>query len=98
MIYLFFASSSHFRELRVSDIGELKRAVLLKKTRRSVSVSSSGTNPYLDSPSRDVNDPIKIRELQKNPSDLNNNDNDTQSEEEKPKPSAFITSKVNHLL
>ena len=61
-----------------------------------MSASSGGTNPYLDSPSRDVNDPIKIRELQKNPSDLNNNDNDTQAEEEKP--SAFITSKVNHLL
>ena len=91
---LFFASSKLFRELRVSDIGELKRAVLLKKTQRSL--SSGGTNPFLEFSSMDVNDTIKNQELQKIQSDLNNNtDTDTQSEQES-QPSAFIQPRVNH--
>ena len=58
-----------FRELRVSDIGDIKRAVLLSKTQRSLSV----TKPYLES-SR--NDYSNNQELHLNPSDLNNNASD----------------------
>lgn len=94
----FFASSKLFRELRVSDIGELKRAVLLKKTQRSL--SSGGTTPCLESASMGVNDTIKNQEeLQEIQSDLNNNndtDTDTKSGEES-RPSAFILPRVNHF-
>ena len=92
---IIFASSKFFRELRVSDIGELKRAVLLKKTQRSL--SAGGTNPCLESLSMGVNDTIQNQELQKIQSDLNNNSNtDTQSEADSP-PSAFIQPRVNHF-
>ena len=66
---LFFCNISMFRELRVSDIGDIKRAVLLSKTQRSLSV----TKPYLES-SR--NDYSNNQELHLNPSDLNNNASD----------------------
>lgn len=87
---IIFASSKLFRELRVSDIGELKRAVLLKKTQRSL--SAGGTNPCLESLSMGANDTIKNQELQKIQSDLNNN-TDSQSEADSP-PSAFIQPRV----
>jgi len=71
--------SETIRELRLSDIGDLKRALLLKKTQRSFSLSSSvaGENPYIErsTATRNENVPIKFQQHHISParSDLNNN-------------------------
>lgn len=76
---MLFSSEHFFRELRVSDIGDLKRALLLKKTQRSFSaVSRCGEDrPYLEAPTdtRNENVPIKFQEhhISLARSDLNNN-------------------------
>ena len=91
---LLFSSEQYFRELRLSDIGDLKRAVLFKKTQRSFSAVSRGgeDRPYLDAPTdtRNENVPIKFQEhhISLARSDLNNNN--TKSNE-----TEHIQSKVN---
>ena len=79
---LLFSSERYFRELRLSDIGDLKRAVLFKKTQRSFSLSSgAGGVPNIDQSqyrtraAGNENVPIKFQEDHISParSDLNNN-------------------------
>ena len=79
---LLFSSEQYFRELRLSDIGDLKRAVLFKKTQRSFSLSSGGggrgDNPNT-APSQSENVPIKFQGDHISParSDLNNNNSES---------------------
>ena len=79
LMKLLFSSEHFFRELRLSDIGDLKRALLLKKTQRSFSLSSyvAGENPYIErsTATRNENVPIKFHQHHISParSDLNNN-------------------------
>ena len=79
---LLFSSERYFRELRLSDIGDLKRAVLFKKTQRSFSLSSgAGGVPNIDQSqyrtraAGNENVPIEFQEDHISParSDLNNN-------------------------
>jgi len=81
--------SEIIRELRLSDIGDLKRALLLKKTQRSFSGLSRGAGeedrPYLDRPraTRNENVPIKFQEDHISPgrADLNNNNSKSNESE-----------------
>ena len=87
---LLFSSEQYFRELRLSDIGDLKRAVLFKKTQRSFSLSSSGAGgrPNIvqaqsEAPASNGNVPIKFQEDHISParSDLNNNNSESNETE-----------------
>ena len=89
---LLFSSEQYFRELRLSDIGDLKRAVLYKKTQRSFSLSSGGAggSPNIEpsqsqSQARASNEnvPIKFQEDHISParSDLNNNNSESNETE-----------------
>ena len=87
---LLFSSEQYFRELRLSDIGDLKRAVLFKKTQRSFSLSSGprGTPnielaQYRARAARNENVPIKFQEDHISParSDLNNNNSESNESE-----------------
>ena len=86
---MLFSSEHFFRELRLSDIGDLKRALLLKKTQRSFSGLSRGAGeedrPYLDRPraTRNENVPIKFQEDHISPgrADLNNNNSKSNESE-----------------
>ena len=82
---LLFSSEQYFRELRLSDIGDLKRAVLFKKTQRSFSLSGgAGARPNIEQSQSEVrarneNVPIKFQEDHISParSDLNNNNSES---------------------
>ena len=80
---LLFSSERYFRELRLSDIGDLKRAVLFKKTQRSFSLSSGARgSPNIEwSQARASNEnvPIKFQEdhIGGARSDLNNNNSES---------------------
>ena len=83
---LLFSSEQYFRELRLSDIGDLKRAVLFKKTQRSFSLNSGGAggSPNIESSqsrarASNENVPIKFQEDHISParSDLNNNNSES---------------------
>jgi len=74
--------SSVIRELRVSDLGDLKRAVLMRKTQRSLSVSD-GSGPNIESFINDNGLLSHKHELHLNPSDLNNNEQSDESKEKK---------------
>ena len=85
-----FSSEQYFRELRLSDIGDLKRAVLFKKTQRSFSLSSSGAGgrPNIEQAQSEArasygNVPIKFQEDHISParSDLNNNNSESNETE-----------------
>ena len=88
---LLFSSEHFFRELRLSDIGDLKRAVLFKKTQRSFSLSSGARgSPNIEqsqsqarAAARNENVPIKFQEDHISParSDLNNNNSESNESE-----------------
>ena len=87
---LLFSSERYFRELRLSDIGDLKRAVLFKKTQRSFSVNSGGAggSPNIErsqshAGASNENVPIKFQEDHISParSDLNNNNSESNESE-----------------